>query len=239
MKISVVMACYFKEEFLKYSLRALEGQTKKPFEVIIVYDDGRAPIPLPDHKYSFDIKNIQMPGRENPKYRTSVFAFNAGLKMASGDIVVIVSPETLMGSKNLEIIQDHIFRNKEAVVTSQRFYFQRRLAYIPEFVKNHPDAIKLMRTTFYHVKHIASDHEITLQDNMVNGIYGTLKENWEKLGYFNEDHAYYGMNDSNLNDKITRSDLHHIYDSEVWGLHLWHERPPEDHMQEALERKNG
>lgn len=231
MKVSVVMCNYHRRQFLKYSLHALSLQSKKVDEVVIMNDDGLGDIEI-EREFDFDIKQVNIPDRKDGEYRTSAYAFNQGILQATGDVVIIVSPETIMGERNVEIICEQIEKDKLAFVTSMRFFFQQRDYIIPENTKYNLSMIYLEKYDMWYPGRASKDHELVLQDNMVHGIYGSLRKNWVELGGFDLKMAIWGKNDWDLNQRIKHSKYHHVFTSQVWGIHLWHER---DHDRQVSE----
>lgn len=234
MKVSVLMACYYKRKYLEYSLGSLARQSRIPDEVIIAIDDTGDLYKTKWH-YPFEIKVFSTGRHHDAKYRTSAHAFNEAIKRASGDICVLCSPETLHGGRNIELITNHLLKSKKSVVVSQRFYFQQRKCVLNPQVKLNPDTVeKHEAVAIWKQGRPSLDHELVRQDNMTTGIFGTHKSNLLAIGGFDKNFSFWGGNDINLLKRLQLYGLDFVYSKRIFGIHLWHKRPPQYHMQHAV-----
>lgn len=228
-KISVVLAYYNRRQYLTYALNSLVRQTHKPYEIIVVDDDSDQEGEYILNGYASHFLDISMRyvriKKEKPEYRTSVFAMNEGIFQSFGDIVVLSSAETIHGPHNLRRVFNLLRKNPNSFVFSQRFYFQQRYAYIPEFVKWNPSDIATCENVVTWKKgHVAGDGEITRQDNMVTGIICGTKDNFYKLNGFDEEKTEWGANDYDFNRRAKLAKIELVFDQRIWGIHQWHKR---------------
>ena len=86
LRVSIVMAFYNRQELLDKTLESLERSTVKDYELIIV-DDASA-IPLVCSK----AKIIRVE-KKDKWYNCSAIAWNRGMREATGDLIILQSPE--------------------------------------------------------------------------------------------------------------------------------------------------
>lgn len=227
------MSCYFKRKFLRDTLRSLANQTRPPDEVIIVIDDTFN-LYKPVKKYPFKLIIVST-NRINNEYRTSVYGMNKGIEVARGDVIVIVSPETLHGSHNIELIEKALINNPMRIVYAQRFYFQQSQAHITDEVIKNPDLIEQKTPIIvWHDGRISKDQEVVRQDNMVTGLFATYKKHFLEIGGFDKTRAHWGNNDIDINTRFKLLELDFYFTKDIFGIHRWHKRPPKKHMKIAV-----
>ena len=120
------------------------------------------------------------------------------------------------------------------MVYSSVFYFQMRDAFLFKEVYLNPDLIKKMEVSVWRQGRISKDHEIVRQDNMESGIIATFKKNFISVNGFDQNRAYWGDNDTNLNLRFKLKKYKLIFSKKMFAIHLWHKRPPQKHMEKAI-----
>ena len=97
-KISIVMAYYNRKEQLIQTLKSILASSYKNIEIIIVDDnsrlDQRVSSFIDDISGHLDIRVITI-SEEQKTWTNPCMAFNIGLRKASGDIIMLQSPEVL------------------------------------------------------------------------------------------------------------------------------------------------
>ena len=84
--LSIVMAFYNRQELLDKTLESLERSTVKDYELIIVDDASAVPLVCPKAK----IIRVE---KKDKWYNCSAIAWNMGMRQATGDVILLQSPE--------------------------------------------------------------------------------------------------------------------------------------------------
>jgi len=109
MLISVVVPTHNRHSLLKEAIASLRSQTYGNWELIVV-DDGSDPPVILDEREVPDasrIRFVRLPQNEGPSG-----ARNAGIEVASGDVVTFLDDDDLLAGNALELIAT-AFRNRE------------------------------------------------------------------------------------------------------------------------------
>ena len=107
MKMSVIVATYQRPEYLKRCMEALVGQTEKPDEIIVVTQcndlASEEAVETYNNEYDDDeiIKNVKI------KELGVLYAENAGIKCARGDIVCFIDDDAMAHPDWLTKIATH------------------------------------------------------------------------------------------------------------------------------------
>ena len=116
-EVSVVIATYNMGHLIRQTIMSVMAQTHKDLEVVVYDDvstDDTDKIPFtPNVKYVRGEKNVGVGD-----------AFNAGMKLATGEYVMLMCADDLLASKY--VIQDmvHLMRENPSVGYVTRWYFQ-------------------------------------------------------------------------------------------------------------------
>src|ERR1700733_2854768 len=109
--ISVVIPAYNEETYLPACLEALNNQTypKDKFEIIVVDNNSKDKTPLIAKKAGATVITEKIQGH--------VFALNAGMKKARGEIIASTDADTRVNKDWLAIIE-RVFRDKDVVAVT-------------------------------------------------------------------------------------------------------------------------
>ena len=102
--ISIVMAFYNRQELLNKTLESLDKSSVKDYELIIVDDASAVPLVCPRAK----IIRVE---KKDKWYNCSCVAWNRGLREATGDIVILNSPECYHAGDILAYAQENLRPN--------------------------------------------------------------------------------------------------------------------------------
>lgn len=102
MKISVCMATYNGEKYIKEQLDSILYQLSEQDEVIIS-DDSSSDKTVEIVKF-FNDSRIKI--FENQKFKSPIFNFENALKYATGDIIVLTDQDDLWGNNKIEVIRN-------------------------------------------------------------------------------------------------------------------------------------
>lgn len=107
MKVSVIISlCDNRLELFHRSLDTWANQSEKDFELVLVDDGNHNDILNLCKSYSLNFQYIKI---DNSLCAVPITTFtpvlsnNVGIKQARGEVICITGPETLQGSKNIEI----------------------------------------------------------------------------------------------------------------------------------------
>jgi len=96
-RISIIIPVYNHEDELRDCLKALNAQTQKPFEVIIVDDGSDTPIVLPAEAHGLETELIRMEKNTGaPKAR------NTGFKKSTGEYLMFLDADAVLAPDALE-----------------------------------------------------------------------------------------------------------------------------------------
>lgn len=213
MDVSVIIVNYHTEELILNCIKSvLNKTTNLDFEIIVV-DNAPSGNFGNILKSTFDgmtrhpIKYLEMP--DNPGFG---MANNAGFKLAEGDFLFCLNPDTLLVNNAINILYDYISMHPECGACGGNLYHEnmrralsmRRITpgifwEISESMKLHPERLRFGRNTrFNHTNHILNVGYITGADLM-------LKANLTKeLGGFSKDFFMY-FEETDLCCRIKRS----------------------------------
>lgn len=135
LNVSVVMATYNGEKYIKEQLASIENQTFLPFEVIVVDDasiDCTADI-IEDFAKTSKLNIKLYKNRENTGYLEN---FKKGLTLAKGDVVALCDQDDIWESEKIETVSD-IFENDNVsgVAVGFKFIDENGSDYKSDFLK--------------------------------------------------------------------------------------------------------
>jgi len=88
-KVSVIVPTYNRDELLQHGLKSLRSQSLDA-EIIVVDDGGSHPSTTRKHCETYGARYIRL---ESPDRRVPSVPINAGVRAATGDIIVLTCPE--------------------------------------------------------------------------------------------------------------------------------------------------
>ena len=110
-KISIVMAYFNREKQLKMTLESIKKSKYLNKEIIIVDDnsrpDQRVELFIDNYRNDLDIKVITIKESEK-NWVNPCIPYNKGIKIASGDIIVLQNPEVMHVGDCLSFINDNL-----------------------------------------------------------------------------------------------------------------------------------
>ncbi len=243
MKISIVLPFYNRKTVLPFVLRSLVNQTRQPDEIIIVDDGSR--VPLHNWLHYLDGFEGEAIGfrREDKGYRNSSAPYNAGLRRATGDVVVLCAGELIHGRHNIELIEKHLTDNPNQLVIGSQVLFQQRNALLPSYVKNNPDwildphYIRALNVTLFQPNGYGQDDEISRHVDMQSGIHAVYRKHAEAINGYDEDLTSWGHNDGDFRHRLSLLGLSETRDNNIFSIHPWHGRPPQKNMKKSTEHR--
>ena len=117
MKLSIVLPFYYKLDEFKIALPYNQRFLTKDMELIISIDEPDSETELVDYlngqnlECSFKVKSN--PNRH--EYRNHVFASNVGIRMAKGEYILIMSPESICVNNVYDILVEECEKTKAMV----------------------------------------------------------------------------------------------------------------------------
>lgn len=106
MKISVCMATYNGEKFIKEQLDSILFQLTKDDEVI-VSDDSSTDKTIEIIKF---YKDDRIKIFENQKFKSPIFNFEYALKNSTGDLIVLADQDDIWQGNKLEVIKKYLIK---------------------------------------------------------------------------------------------------------------------------------
>jgi len=91
--ISIVMAYYNRKVQLYNTLKSIEKTTHSAFEVILIDDCSTEDQRVEDLLPIFPFLKLYRVTKEEKSYSCSCMAFNRGIAMAQGDVIILQNPE--------------------------------------------------------------------------------------------------------------------------------------------------
>ena len=110
MKVSVVIPVFNEEKLIARCLTALQNQTKKPFEIIVV--DNNSSDKTAEIAKTFPVRIV------TEKKQGIISARNTGFNAAKGDIVGRIDADTLVPPNWIEEIQKHFKQDSNLIALS-------------------------------------------------------------------------------------------------------------------------
>lgn len=235
MKVSIILPFYNKNSVFDYVMNSLQRQTYVPDEIVVIDDGSRVSLLPKTRKYSnLNIKFIRI---ENPKYRNCSAAYNAGLRIATGDAVVLCAGELVHNPHNISLIRMWLKMYPKSLVIGSRVYFEGKNARIPKDVLLNPEKIESIKTVDFKPGDYPGDNVITRHSQMRSGIHATMIDFVKRVNGYNEDLDAWGHNDADFRRRCLNLGLEEIRMDDVFSIHCWHSRPPKHNMQKSTEQR--
>jgi glycosyltransferase involved in cell wall biosynthesis len=115
MKVSVVIPVFNEEALIVRCLTALQNQTKKAFEIIVV--DNNSTDKTVEAAKQFPVKIV------TEKKQGAIYARNTGFNSAQGDIIGRIDADTLVPANWIEEIQKHFTDDSNLIALSGPTFF--------------------------------------------------------------------------------------------------------------------
>lgn len=113
MKFSVIIPCLFTDEWqidlAMFAIGTMWTRTQIPFELVVVETASKFLSDNPDLEQARNVKYIHRPERT-----TYTQDFNAGLRVAEGEICVHTATDIIVGDQWLEAIEDVFIEREDA-----------------------------------------------------------------------------------------------------------------------------
>jgi len=158
MKVSVVIPVFNEEKLIVRCLTALENQTEKPFEIIVV--DNNSTDKTVEIAKTFPTKII------SEKKQGMIYARNAGFNYAKGDVIARIDADTVIPNTWIKEIKEHFETDPNLIALSGPTFFE--------------DA-KFNRLLIVEPALIASWKIIFGHDLLYGPNYAVGKKAWEKV----------------------------------------------------------
>jgi len=174
-KISIVMAFYNRQELLDKTLESIDKSVVKDYELIIVDDASTVPLVC-------DRAKIIRVEKEDKWYNCSAVAWNRGMREATGDIIILNSPECYHAGDILSYVRNNIRSNLYLSFGCYSISKQETENFHKGVFPNIVDAVVNGRTGWYnHTKHRPVAYHFCS---------AMLKKDMDMIGGFDERYAY-------------------------------------------------
>lgn len=110
-KVSVVVTCYNKGEFIGHTLASIFAQTKLPYEVIVVNDGSTDNSAEVINSEGFPVKYIYQPNQGVSSAR------NKGLEMVTGDYFILIDGDDMLKPNYIERCLEEMKGDVQIVTT--------------------------------------------------------------------------------------------------------------------------
>ncbi|WP_297519243.1 glycosyltransferase family 2 protein [Thermococcus sp.] len=117
--VSVIVPAYNEKELLEKCLRAILNSDYPGEMNVVVVDDGSTDNTW-DIVESFQRKDSRIIGVKHEKSRGKHIAINTGLMFSTGDVVIIVDADTLVGKKTIRLLVEKIIADSRTGAVSGR-----------------------------------------------------------------------------------------------------------------------
>ena len=201
-KISIIVAVYNKEKYLKKCLESLVNQTLSNIEIIVVddksTDNSRDIIKYYEKQYKNKVKAIY-----NKKNMGIGYTRNSGIKIASGEFLGFVDADDYVSLDMYEKYYEFANRNKLDLVTgyytkfgSENILFKNEYFEISN-IKNNPELLlkldygpcnKIFKTNIIKYNNILFEENLKYED--MPFVAKALKHS-KNIGHINESYYYY------------------------------------------------
>lgn len=222
MKISIILSSFKRPKLLDMGLWSLAKQhTNHDVEIIVINDGIHDETEKVCERYfiSLNIKYI-FTGKRNLKgqikFRSPSFALNIGIKHATGDIIILTSPEIFHLNNAIDLIVEPLIKNKKILSTPRHISFDNTGE-----TKNYlsktltallPDNIMSTLESNTHRCKYASKLPFFL---------GLYKKEILDIGGYDEDFTGWACDDDDLVERLVANGLTYNYvDAKI--IHLFH-----------------
>jgi len=219
-QISIIMPTYKRPELLKLGLLSLSNQVKHYRTEVIVLndylpDDGTKEI-CEEYKEKLNIRYI-FTGERNikkPVWRIPGYAFNIGVKLAEGNVIVLTSPDIFhLNDNNIVLLTDSLIGKTKII--------------------NHPIAVKddVLSEVLNHLiankGKLSSTHDYDKMHTLkvrYPFCIALSKADYMEIGGFDEDFTGNCFDDADLYERLKLNNNKYIEHANVKVVHLYHPR---------------
>jgi glycosyltransferase involved in cell wall biosynthesis len=118
MKVSVVIPVFNEEQLLARCLEALQNQTEKAFEIIVV--DNNSTDKTVEIARQFPVQIV------SEKKQGATYARNTGFDLAKGDIIARIDADTVVPKNWIKEIIEHFTKDPNLIALSGRTFFENK-----------------------------------------------------------------------------------------------------------------
>ena len=229
MKVSLILASFFKANLLNLGLWSLSKQKIHYDLEIIILNDGiedNTEQVCNDYKDKLNIHYF-FTGQRNAfnkiiTPRIPGFAQNIGVKQSSGDIIILSSPENFHLNNSVDLIINPLLENKELLTTPAIMYFDDCGKTLNYLFKNL--TLNLPQKLLNKMQENPECHQAVKMPFFM----GMWKEKFMEIGGYDEDLVGYACDDNDLISRLlctteTRKGMKYYYtNSQI--IHLFHGR---------------
>lgn len=238
MKISVLITCYQREEYLKYHLDSiLFGNYPLPEYEIIIINDG---VPGKAERIAKHYQNMAYPVRylftgqrntEEMQWRVPGFAFNIGIKETSGEIVVLSCAEMFHLDNSLHILTVPFEKDPKALVTPAIVLDDE--GEIFRALSDHSfedDRYLLLDNLRYRYLQRWMNQDPFFATPYMPYFMAIMRKELLDIGGYDEDFTGIGADDNDLTDRLIANGCHYVY-TPTNVIHLHHPRRDYDELK--------
>ncbi len=182
-QISVIIPTYNRADMLDDAIQSVLGQTFRDFELIVVDDGSTDGTAVTIQSFGTNVHYIPLPRRGQPAATR-----NAGLKQATGEFIAFLDSDDLFLSHKLAAQQAILAQNKQIDVVYSNGYFFRKN---PRQPTGH--VLDGMPTPSGHVF-----SDLIRGNFLFPPVLLVRRKCLEKVGLFNENPAFFGVEDYEL-----------------------------------------
>ena len=218
MKYSFIMPYYNRAEQLHNTLVSFVRfyRNRKDFEVILIVDSKQIPMMLCDLNRTVDIFSeelvIKLYKGDSRRIYNPVTAFNIGVTYSSGEYLILTNPECEHEGDILCELDSIYNKNSPYVVCGCKSLKKDRS----------------FDRWYQHSKHRPENYHFCSV---------ITKEDYNKIGGFNEDYAEgYGYDDNSFRDRVWNSGIPFVVRDDLVVLHQFHEKVKSSDWRSRLDR---
>lgn len=236
MKISLIIPIYKKVDFIETTLETINNQTFRDFEVIVTEDDNTLGEFIDNIKKNLNYPLIHIQQEDEGYQRNK--ALNNALKVASGDLIVVIDQDCMIHPKFLEAYAKSY--NKGDLLTGRRVNLGKK--FTEKIIKKKIRKISIFSLLFSDTsskKYLDALYlpwlNIKRSKRILGSNFGIKKELLIKINGFNEDYVGYGWEDVDLEKRCifagaklfsmkNKAIQYHLYHLEPQGSTLQYQK---------------
>jgi len=250
MTLSVIMPCYNRGHLLHWALRSLLNQSDWADEIIVI-DDGsddateaitrRAMGEHPNGNISYHFNN-------RPGWNICVHAMNCGIRLATGDILMLTEPEVLHPTDDIAVMRRYFEdeTNQDRILIGSPLYcvYEEALRDMPRQNLEEPRRILEMGGLIHEWQNGYCSPPDTITYFPRGGthhIAGVMRRHMLAIGGYDEEFLAGGAGGYDDIDMLTRLRNYGVKEErteDIIAIHLDHFPPPPEVQKPELVRKN-
>jgi len=222
MKASLILPCFNRAKLLDIGLFSISKySTKIPYEVIVINDGIIDETEEVCNKYKklLDIK-YYFSGQRNidkVKSRVPAYAINIGVKKATGDIIVLSSPEVYHLNQALNYLFAHLLKKDNIMTTVKMVHFDDSNEITDNLLKNKKNTLSGEVISELNFDKIKGKEAVTMPF-----LLAFYKKHFMNIRGYDEDFIGYACDDNDFMDRMKKYGLRlQKTDGEI--LHLYHQ----------------